>query len=180
MVVRLRAQVVLVGGAEERIIARRIIDEGEKGDRHPLCEAPEGRAPTEGWSRQKVPVPFFPPYPGVIDWTGQLSVGELAAVIGQSDLFVGGDSGPAHVAAAMGTPAVVLFSGTNDPRQWRPWGAGVTVVRREVRCSPCHRERCPLRDHPCMKGLEVEEVARAVQQAAGVAGVGKHTVEVSS
>jgi lipopolysaccharide heptosyltransferase II len=133
LVVRLGAEVVLVGGKEERIIARHIT----------------GRSP----------------YRGVIDWTGQLGVAELAAVIGQSDLFVGADSGPAHLAAAVGTPAVVLFSGTNDPRQWRPWGSGVTVVRREVRCSPCHGERCPLRDHPCMKGLEVEAVARVVQQA---------------
>jgi ADP-heptose:LPS heptosyltransferase len=133
LVVRLGAEVVLVGGKEERIIARHITGPS--------------------------------PYRGVIDWTGQLGVAELAAVIGQSDLFVGADSGPAHLAAAVGTPAVVLFSGTNDPGQWRPWGSGVTVVRREVRCSPCHGERCPLWDHPCMKDLEVEAVARAVQQA---------------
>jgi ADP-heptose:LPS heptosyltransferase len=110
----------------------------------------------------------------VIDWTGQLGVGELAAVIEQSDVFVGADSGPAHLAAAVGTPAVVLFSGTNDPRQWQPWGSGVTVVRRVVRCSPCHRERCPLKDHPCMNGLEVAEVARAVEEAARAAGVSRH------
>jgi ADP-heptose:LPS heptosyltransferase len=133
LVVRLGAEVVLVGGRGERTIARRILDPS--------------------------------PYSGVIDWTGQLGVGELAAVIEQSDLFVGADSGPAHLAAAVGTPAVVLFSGTNDPQQWRPWGTGVMVVRREVRCSPCHRERCPLQCHPCMRGLEVEEVAQAVEEA---------------
>jgi ADP-heptose:LPS heptosyltransferase len=144
LVVRLGAEVVLVGGKGERIIARRIIGPS--------------------------------PYPGVIDWTGQLGVGELAAVIEKSDLFVGADSGPAHLAAAVGTPAVVLFSGTNDPRQWRPWGTGVTVVRREVRCSPCHRERCPLRDHPCMKGLQVEEVARAVEEACRRGVMPKHNL----
>jgi lipopolysaccharide heptosyltransferase II len=140
LVVRLGAEVVLVGGRGERIIARRIIEPS--------------------------------PYPGMIDWTGQLGLEELAAVIEQSDLFVGADSGPAHLAAAVGTRTVVLFSGTNDPRQWRPWGTGVTVVRREVRCSPCHRERCPLKDHPCMRGLEVEEVARAIEEAS-VGGVGR-------
>ena len=102
-------------------------------------------------------------------------MGELAAVIEQSDLFVGADSGPAHLAAAVGTPAVVLFSGTNDPRQWQPWGTDVTVVRHEVRCSPCHRERCPLKEHPCMRGLEVEEVARTVEKAARAAGVGRRS-----
>jgi ADP-heptose:LPS heptosyltransferase len=169
LVVRMGAEVVLVGGRGERIIARRIMEPSpwEKGDRHLLCEAPEGPF------RQKVPVPVFPP--GVIDWTGQLGVGELAAVIEQSDLFVGADSGPAHLAAAVGTPAVVLFSGTNDPRQWQPWGTDVTVVRHEVRCSPCHRERCPLKEHPCMRGLEVEEVARTVEKAARAAGVGRRS-----
>ncbi len=165
LVVRLEAEVVLVGGRGERIIARRILEPSpwETGDRRLLPRPTFGRCPPFGCFAPKVPVPLFPP--GVIDWTGQLGVGELAAVLEQSDLFVGADSGPAHLAAAVGTPAVVLFSGTNDPKQWRPWGTGVTVVRREVRCSPCHRERCPLKDHPCMRGLEVEEVAQAVEEA---------------
>jgi len=105
------------------------------------------------------------PRPGVVDWTGRLSVVELAALLEQADLFAGADSGPAHLAAAAGTPTVVLFSGTNRPRQWRPWGGLVRVVRHAVECSPCHRRSCPWREHPCMRGLSPGEVAEAIERS---------------
>lgn len=89
-------------------------------------------------------------WPGVADWTGRLSLRETAALIESADLFIGPDSGPAHLAAAVGTPAVVLFSGTNRVRQWRPWGRRVLTMKHQVPCSPCHRTRCPLPGHPCL------------------------------
>ena len=98
---------------------------------------------------------------GVVDFTGRLSVVELAALLERIDLLIGSDSGPAHLAAAVATPVVVLFSGTNNHRQWQPCGSKVAVVRRQVACSPCHREQCPLAGHPCMHKLEPAEVARA-------------------
>jgi lipopolysaccharide heptosyltransferase II len=104
------------------------------------------------------------PRPSVTDWSGRLGLVELAAALEQADLFVGADSGPAHLAAAVGTPAVVLFSGTNNPRQWQPCGEHVQVVRHPVECSPCHRRRCGLREHPCMRGLTPGQVAEAVEQ----------------
>ena len=99
---------------------------------------------------------------GVIDFTGMLNVSELAAVLGSADLFAGADSGPAHLAATVGRPVVVLFSGTNNPRQWRPCGEQVAVVRHLVECSPCHARRCPLPSHPCMYGLTPKSVARTI------------------
>lgn len=104
------------------------------------------------------------PWPGLSDWTGRLTLVELAALLERAELFVGADSGPAHLAAAVGTPVVVLFSGTNNPRQWRPHGDEVTVLRRVVACSPCHRQRCPLADHPCMSGLRPAAVLAAVER----------------
>lgn len=104
------------------------------------------------------------PVPGVMNWTGVLSIVELAAALAETDLFVGGDSGPAHLAAAVGTPVIALFSGTNDPQQWAPPGAHVTVLRRGVACSPCHRQSCPLPDHPCLRGLTPQQVWRAVRE----------------
>ena len=98
----------------------------------------------------------------VVDLAGRLGVDDLTAVIESADLFVGADSGPAHLASAVGTPGVVLFSGTNSARQWRPRGSAVRVVRNRVACSPCHRQRCPLAGHPCMLGLEPGRVAEAV------------------
>jgi heptosyltransferase-2 len=105
-------------------------------------------------------------WPGVSDWTGRLTVDELAALLEEADVLVGGDSGPAHLAAAVDAPVVVLFSGTNCAEQWRPHGADVAVLRHAVDCSPCHRTRCPRPGHPCMTGLApevaLEEVARVL------------------
>ena len=92
-------------------------------------------------------------WPGVVDWTGRLSLAQLAALLQQANVFVGADSGPAHLAAAVSAPVVALFSGTNLAEQWRPWGEHVSVVRQAVACGPCHRSMCPLADHPCMQGL---------------------------
>ena len=100
----------------------------------------------------------------VADWTGRLSVAELAAVLERADLALGADSGPAHLAAAVGTPVVVLFSGTNNPRQWQPAGTQVHVVRHPVDCSPCHRRECPRAEHPCMSGLLPERVAAEAEK----------------
>lgn len=103
-------------------------------------------------------------WPGVADWTGRLDLEELAALLEQADLFAGADSGPAHLAVAVGTPVVVLFSGTNTPRQWQPRGEAVRVLRQPVECSPCHSRRCPRQDHPCMQGLAPKRVAEAIEK----------------
>jgi ADP-heptose:LPS heptosyltransferase len=69
-----------------------------------------------------------------INLVGQLSLRQLAACLKRAAVLVSNDSGPVHVAAAVGTPAVVLF-GTTDPaagpRRWGPWGQGHTVICRE-------------------------------------------------
>jgi lipopolysaccharide heptosyltransferase II len=103
--------------------------------------------------------------PRVINWTGRLSLMQLSALLAEADLFIGGDSGPAHVAAAMAAPSVVLFSGTNRADCWRPVGERVIVLRSPVPCSPCHLKSCPVRGHPCMGGTlpwEVFEAARSL------------------
>ena|GEM_PF-360287 len=108
----------------------------------------------------------------VVDWTGQLSLAELAALLAQCDLFIGADSGPAHLAAAVGARTVAIFSGTNHPHQWAPWGRAVSLLCRPPACSPCHRQQCALADHPCMVGVQPSEVAAIAAehlQAAGFA-----------
>jgi heptosyltransferase-2 len=113
-------------------------------------DTPRARQVKSGLSRQRVH-----------DWVGQLSLCELVALLEQADLFIGADSGPAHLAAAAGTSTLVLFSGTNRIEQWRPRGTKVVVLSRAVTCAPCARKRCPLADHPCMTGISVEAVSRA-------------------
>jgi ADP-heptose:LPS heptosyltransferase len=89
---------------------------------------------------------------------------ELAVLIQQAHAFVGADSGPAHLAAAVGTPVAVLFSGTNNADQWQPRGGPVSVLCHPVACSPCHRTRCPLADHPCMNGLLPRTVLAVIER----------------
>ena len=67
------------------------------------------------------------PHEQLLDWSGRLSVTQTTALLKRADLFIGADSGPAHLAASAGTRSVILFSGTNNPMQWRPWSKHATV-----------------------------------------------------
>jgi ADP-heptose:LPS heptosyltransferase len=102
-------------------------------------------------------------HPDLRDWTGALALTETAALLERADLFVGADSGPAHLAACAGVPSVIVFSGTNRPSQWRPWSRRALVLRQRVSCRPCHHKTCPLADHPCLGGLTPERVYRAAR-----------------
>jgi heptosyltransferase-2 len=100
------------------------------------------------------------PHDRLRDWTGTLTVTQTTALLERADLFIGADSGPAHLAASAGTLSVILFSGTNRPRQWRPWSRHSLTIRHRVPCQPCHQKVCPLADHPCMSGLDPDRVYR--------------------
>ncbi len=89
-----------------------------------------------------------------------LDLAGLAGVLAHLDLLVTNDSGPMHLAAALGVPTVALF-GPTDPRRTAPAGTGHTVLWRDLWCSPCLRRRCPLLHHGCMRGLTVAAVADA-------------------
>jgi heptosyltransferase-2 len=106
----------------------------------------------------------LPPHRDLRDWSGLLDVAETAALLERVDLFIGADSGPAHLASCAGVTSVVLFSGTNRVAQWRPWSRRSLVLRRSVPCRPCHHKACPLADHPCMAGIEPERVYRAARR----------------
>ena len=98
------------------------------------------------------------PHDRILDWTGVLEVPETTALLERADLFIGADSGPAHLAACARVPSVILFSGTNRVQQWRPWSRRSLVIRNKVACRPCHRKLCPLSDHPCLTGISPERV----------------------
>ena len=104
------------------------------------------------------------PHDRLRDWTGSLTVTQTTALLERADLFIGSDSGPAHLAASAGTLSVILFSGTNQPRQWRPWSRHSLVLRHRVPCQPCHQKVCPLADHPCMSGLSPDRVYRGAMR----------------
>jgi heptosyltransferase-2 len=104
------------------------------------------------------------PHDQLRDWTGSMTVAQTTALLERADLFIGADSGPAHLAATAGTLSVVLFSGTNQVRQWRPWSRHSLVIRHRVPCQPCHQKVCPLAAHPCMSGIHPDRVYRAAMR----------------
>jgi heptosyltransferase-2 len=87
---------------------------------------------------------------------------ELAAVLARARVVVTNDSGPMHLAAAVGTPVVALF-GPTDPGRTGPTGSPSVVLDRYVFCSPCYLKECPYA-HECMTGIEVREVLAAVER----------------
>ena len=91
-----------------------------------------------------------------------LDLAALAGVLSHLDVLVTNDSGPMHLAAALGVPTVALF-GPTDPRRTAPAGDGHEVLSRNLWCSPCFRRHCPLLHHGCLKGLPVGEVADAAE-----------------
>ncbi|MFH1059492.1 MAG: lipopolysaccharide heptosyltransferase I [Pseudomonadota bacterium] len=95
----------------------------------------------------------------VLDLAGRTGLKELAGVLSLADLAVSTDTGVMHLAAALETPVVALF-GPTSPGRTGPWGAGHTVLRLGLSCSPCFRRTCP--DPRCLTGLLPATVAAAV------------------
>lgn len=89
---------------------------------------------------------------------GETRLAELAGVLSRIDLLVTNDSGPMHVASALGTPVVAVF-GPTDERETAPAGPARSRIAREpVACAPCGLRACPI-DHACMRRVEPERVA---------------------
>jgi heptosyltransferase-2/heptosyltransferase-3 len=93
-----------------------------------------------------------------------LSLPEVTALAARSQLFVGNDSGIAHIAAAVGTPAVVVF-GSSNIAHWRPWNSGpAEVVFEEMPCQPCHGYFCEQFAQPeCILRVPVVRVTAAIR-----------------
>jgi heptosyltransferase-2 len=96
----------------------------------------------------------------VLDLRGRLRLPEMAAVLANCRLFIGNDGGAGHVAAAVGTPALIVFSGTSTGAEWAPRGPHVRRVEKSVPCKPCHRADCPY-DQACLRKAGVDEVLSA-------------------
>ena len=97
--------------------------------------------------------------------SGQLSLKELAALTKAAKLFIGVDSAPMHIAAAVGTPTVALFGPSGD-KQWGPWGVPARVVSStRHQCRPCGHDGCGgSKVSDCLVSLGVDEVLAAVQE----------------
>jgi len=102
--------------------------------------------------------------PGVLDLSGQLTLRELAALTARARLFFGVDSAPMHIAAAMGTPVVVLF-GPSGELEWGPWRVPHRIVTSTHPCRPCGNDGCGGgKVSECLTSLPVDRVQAAIHE----------------
>src|SRR5256885_14547893 len=90
---------------------------------------------------------------------GSLDLAELAALLARSDLLVANNTGPVHLAAAVGTPVVALYALTNP--QHTPWMVPSRVLSHEVPCRNCYKSVCPEGHHDCLRRVPPGDVVRA-------------------
>lgn len=99
----------------------------------------------------------------IVNFSGKLTVSELAALMRRSRLLISNDSGPVHIAAAVGTPVIDIFGRNQQglsPKRWGPLGSGHIVLHKEVGCVTCLAHNCDI-NFLCLTSLTPEEVFSA-------------------
>jgi ADP-heptose:LPS heptosyltransferase len=99
-----------------------------------------------------------------VNLCGKLLPRESAAVLARAKLFVGHDSGPMHLAAAVGTPCVAVFAARNKPRTWFPWGSQHEVIYHRTDCWGCDLETCIEQKKKCLTSILPAEVLGVVHR----------------
>jgi len=107
--------------------------------------------------------------PRLVSLVGKTSPQTLAAVLDQCKLLITNDTGPMHVAAAVGIPTVAIF-GSTSPAWTRPFGLGHEVIYKAVECSPCYQKTCPI-GYICLNRITVDEVLKAAHKQLKGGGV---------
>ena len=174
---RLRAGLPSVGGLPERYVVV-----------HPGADAPARAYPAEHWtavvealvgegrpvvvtgSTGERPLTRAVAGSAGLDLGGRLDVAELASVIAGADAIAVGNTGPAHLAAAVGTSVVSLFSPVVPLLRWAPHtSARVVLGDQTAACAGSRARLCPLPGHPCLAGVDPADVTAAVRELSGVA-----------
>jgi len=118
--------------------------------------SPESRLFEQLFSMIRVPV---------INLVNRLSLKQLIALLKETDLFIGNEAGPLHLAAALDRPVVAII-GPTRPELTGPFGPKALIIRKPVSCSPCRERNCS--ELTCMKAIEVTDVLEAVRSVHGV------------
>lgn len=106
-------------------------------------------------------------HPMAEDLGGRTTLPELAAVVARATVTLAGNTGPAHLAAAVGTPVVSIFAPTVPVSAWRPWGVLHRVLGDQtIGCALCRARLCPVAGHPCIDDLRPENVLAAIEDLA--------------
>nr|ABI15638.1 glycosyl transferase [consortium cosmid clone pGZ1] len=148
--------IVVTGGADEAPICAQVaavhgVDPGVRAfdgvrRRAAMLDGMHRRVPTTSCTR-------------VLDLAGCLTLGELGALIEGAGVLVSNNTGPVHIAAALGTPVVDLYALTNP--QHRPWRVASRVLNRDVPCRNCYKSVCPNATQACLSGVPASEVVEA-------------------
>ena len=126
--------------------------------------APEAKIVLTGSSEERELVKTLPASLSAINLVGKIDILQLGALLERCDVCLTCDSGPMHIAAAVGTPTVALF-GPTSPARHQPYGIGHTIVEKPVSCRPCYKQTCHRQDAPhlCMKEISTPEVVKALE-----------------
>ncbi|XVS66836.1 glycosyltransferase family 9 protein [Actinosynnema sp. CA-299493] len=103
-----------------------------------------------------------------VDLGGRTTFAELAGLLARADAVVVGNTGPAHLAAAVGTPVVSLFSPVVPARRWAPHGPHVLLGDQDAPCRDSRARVCPVPGHPCLDRVTADQVVTAVADLVGV------------
>ena len=99
----------------------------------------------------------------IVNLVGKTDILQLGALLEKCELCISCDSGPMHIAAAVGTPTIALF-GPTDPLRHSPYGENHTIIEKPIFCRPCYKTYCHRKDEPnvCMNEITVEEVVNEI------------------
>ncbi|GAA2783782.1 hypothetical protein GCM10020219_064080 [Nonomuraea dietziae] len=100
-----------------------------------------------------------------VDLGGMTNLAELSGVLNEACALVSGNTGPAHLAAAVGTPVVSLFSPVVPAGRWAPYGVPYVLLGdQQAACKDSRARLCPVRGHPCLSTVTAEQVVKAVRE----------------
>ncbi|MHC3469801.1 glycosyltransferase family 9 protein [Streptomyces sp. 7R007] len=103
-----------------------------------------------------------------LDLAGRTDAAELAGVLAGADAVVTGNTGPAHLAAAVGTPVVSLFAPVVPAERWRPYGVPYVLLGdQQAPCAGSRARQCPVPGHPCLDTVTAHDVVAAVDKLLG-------------
>lgn len=145
--------VVVTGAASERELTAHVVEAARSG-----CSSAQGSF--------------------LIDRGGQTDLAGMARVVAGAAVIVTGNTGPAHLAAAVGTPVVSIYAPTVPARRWRPWMVPhVLLGDQDIPCAGCRARHCPVDGHPCIEHVSPASVVAAIEHlwpdgAGSVAGRG--------
>ncbi len=138
-----QAKIVLTGASGEREIAETL---------HRLCYQDDSLS-------------IKRTYPRLVNLVGKTTILQLGALVERLTVYLTCDSGPMHIAAAVGTPTVSLF-GPTTPTRHKPFGSCHTVLEKPISCRPCYKRTCHRQNSPhlCMTSITTKDVLEALQK----------------